>query len=747
MPERRGIDSRTSRHRDNHLGTVVLSPEGPVVAGSHMTWGVTYTAGPYGVDDGGCLLLAVRQMCDWGEPQMEDPAAENYVSATTTSSDATLLVSWNRRAYERPWRQGVMVRVFDGHIRPGEQITITIGDTSGGSPGIRLQTFVEREFAMRLFVDPSGSHQFNQVGDLNPPVVAGPAVGLAMVGPSDAIAGEPSWLHVRTFDHWGNVADSYRGTVEFEDPAGASLPDTYTFTGDDRGFHRFEDVIYGESGIHRISVHDQQNGFSATSNPCRVGQPGTGDMSIYWGDLHGQSGETVGSGDAAAYWDFLHYASGAEYGGHCGNDFQITPEFYQRLRSLVQEHHDPGTFVSFLSYEWSANYPAGGDHNVYFLHDDEEHSPIHRSAHWLLTETPEDGEERHPLPLLQEEFSGRDDVLILPHIGGRRANLDLLADVQQSPVIEISSIHGRFPWFAREALERGLKVGFIAGSDDHCGRPGAAPPSTHDLVVPGGLSAIFASDLTRESLWDGLKTRHCYGSSGERIIVVIDCNGHPMGSEFSTSGPLHFSGTVHGTAPIATLDLMQGTDIIWTLDHLSAPAPAWSGSPLQGQLRLSWSGANSKNRPKVSHWDGGLTLSGGTILNAAPYNLEHPEEGITGSDAQSVSWVSHTSGEEDGIWLDLEVTREAEIVFDTPPLSRSIRLADVGDTPLVLPVDGGVDLQLEVRWTREQPGPLDVEWSYELSDTPAGELPYWVWVTQRDGAVAWSSPMFATVQT
>ena len=32
---------------------------------------------------------------------------------------------------------------------------------------------------------------------------------------------------------------------------------------------------------------------------------------------------------------------------------------------------------------------------------------------------------------------------------------------------------GQFEWLLREAIERGYKVGFVAGSDDHKGRPGA----------------------------------------------------------------------------------------------------------------------------------------------------------------------------------------------------------------------------------------------------------------------------------
>ncbi len=729
---------------ESKLGHVTISPDTPVSAADHITWTISFTTGQYGIDDGGAIMLAVRQMCDWGDPQCNDPAGENYVTAATTA-DATLQISWNRRANLRPWRQALIIRVFDGHLGPGDVVTVKLGDRSGGSAGLRAQTFVESEFAIRVLADPTGSHKFENVGDLSVPIVAGPASGIALIGSSTAVVDEATWLHVRAFDAWGNVATTYEGELEFsvEDVVdfGATLPARCQMTANDRGVRRFEPIAFSKPGIWRVSVKDVSNGFVATANPCRVVEVGEDPKRLYWGDLHGQSGETVGSGDAAAYWDFLHYASGADYGAHCGNDFQITPEFYRRLRELAQLHHEPERFVTFLSYEWSGNHLSGGDHNVYFLHDDEKSSPIHRSGSWLLDAEPDDAEERHPLAALQAEFRGRDDVIILPHVGGRRANLDMLDDVVQSPVIEISSIHGRFPWFAQDALERGLKVGFIAGSDDHCGRPGVAPPSAHDLVVTGGLSAIYAESLTRRSLWDSLKARHCYGSSGERIFIDLEADGHPMGSEYETSEAPKFQGEIHATAPIATVELRRGPEVVWTFDALTVLKPDLTAGANQARLRLAWSGARSKNRPKVQNWNGEAVLAGGKILNASPYNLSHPEEGLILVDDHIVRWNSHTSGEADGIWLELELTPEATLTFSSPAISKTFKVAELGQDPTIVEA-GGVDLQLEVRWVSDAPGPLDLDWSFTDEAVPAGDHAYWLWVTQTDGACAWSSPIY-----
>ena len=101
----------------------------------------------------------------------------------------------------------------------------------------------------------------------------------------------------------------------------------------------------------------------------------------------------------------------------------------------------------------------------HLLHEGQQ---IHRSGHWLIPDRWDEDTDCRSVDRLCAAFRGRKDVLIVPHIGGRRANLDFF-DPELMPAIEIYSCHGVFEWFAQEALERGLVMGFLAGSDDHSG--------------------------------------------------------------------------------------------------------------------------------------------------------------------------------------------------------------------------------------------------------------------------------------
>jgi hypothetical protein len=736
----------TADDETRHLGAVMLTPAAPVVAGSRGTWTLTYTAGALGLDDGAALLVAVRQIADWGPPQTSDPAGANYVRATT-SADATLQVAYSPRAFLRPWRQGLVVTVTDGHLAPGDTITLVLGDRTGGGPGLLMQTFPERHFAFRVLVDCFGSGAYRPLATQPTlTIVAGPAVRLVAVGPATAPTGAPTGLLVRALDRWGNPAPSYRGTVTVAGPPGATLPAPYTFQAAEGGGHRFAGLVFATPATYRLTVADASAGFTATANPCLCHDAAApAPLALYWGDPHGQSEETVGTGDVAAYWAYLRDVAGVDFGAHCGNDFQITTAFYARLRALVQHYHAPGRFIPFLAYEWSGNHAAGGDHNVYFLHDDPARSPLHRSSHWQVADQSDLATDRYPIAALRDEFRGRDDVLLLPHVGGRRANLATVDDVGQSPLIEIASVHGRFPWFARDALELGLRVGFIAGSDDHTGRPGAAPPTNRDLVCWGGLTGVYAPALTRAALWAALRQRHCYGTTGARIIVAVDADGHQLGDVYTTASAPRFTVRVAGTAPIERIELRRGWDVLAAYDALSAPPPGWAEPTTRARLRVTWSGAETKNRRKVTTWDGGLTLSGGRILAATPYHLAHPREHLTLADAQRVTWCSQTSGDEDGVTLDLALSRAAVLHLATPVLGQAFPLRAIGAAPLVVPV-GGADRQVTLRWVQAAPGPLDVTWLATDPAPLAGEQAYWVWLAQADGEWAWSSPLFVTVR-
>jgi len=712
-------------------GTARLDPETPVEAGSYGTWTLTYTVGRYGVDNGGRLKVAMRLASDWGTPQTGDPRGDDYLSASTTGQ-ARLEAWYDPKGHLRPWFRTIIIRVFDGSLAEGDQVFIRIGDRSGGSRGSRAQSFVERGFEFKLLVESFETGLFVEVpGSARLDIVAGPPHRLVVLAPSQVEPGQTFAVTVKAEDRWGNPCDAYVGSLELGGVAG--LPDRYTFRREERGVHRFEGLIVRAEGTHHITVRDVDRPLSATSNPIQCG-PFTGRPRLFWGDIHGQSGETVGTGTAEEYFRFARDVAAMDFCAHAANDFQVSQAHWKDLCGQVKAFHQPGRFVTFLAYEWSGTTPAGGDHNVYFLGDDQ---VIRRSSHWQVPDRSDAATDRYPLSALLEEFRGDPEVMVIPHVGGRHANLEYF-EPSLEPVLEICSTHGRFEWLLEEALRRGYRVGVIGGSDDHTGRPGASRGTAGSLGVQGGLAGVYATSLTRESVWEAIRSRRCYASTGERIILWVEADGHPMGAEFTASAPPELRVEVVGTAPLEFVEIRRGLEVVYRHPLVEVPPEGpW-------RIKVAWGGARLRGRGRQTRWDGRLMVEGGRLLSASEFAFDVPTQGVVRRDDHSVEWRSSTAGDVDGLSLELEGSLQTVLRFESGPASFQLALKELQNGPARIDA-GGLDQHVQVWRASAAPTPSNLTFAFTDRSTSPGTHAYFVRVMQADGEMAWSSPIYVTL--
>ena len=74
----------------------------------------------------------------------------------------------------------------------------------------------------------------------------------------------------------------------------------------------------------------------------------------------------------------------------------------------------------------------------------------------------------------------------------------------------------------KDIFSRGFSPGLYGGSDDHRAKAGFmghvaadGAPTPH----PSGLTAVVCSSATRGHIYDALKNKHCYATTGARIIL------------------------------------------------------------------------------------------------------------------------------------------------------------------------------------------------------------------------------------
>jgi len=734
-----------STYQQHELGSVVVEPATTHVAGSTQTLTLTYTAGKFGIDDTGGIKIAFRQSSDMQRFQTDDAEAPGFVTAE--ASNGAVLSLLCGRYNIRPYQNTVFIRVVKGFLRPGESIRVTLG----AGRGIRLQTAAEKAFPLKVLVDAFATHDFVELPaspalDIEP----GEGVAVKVLAPGRRHVGEAFRLGLVPTDRWTNPTNAFEGTFRITATLPVEgLPETIAF---ERGkaiiaLEGLRCAAAGELRITLTDVADEARRFG--SNPTWVV---LGDApNIYWADLHAQSGETVGAGTAAEYFAFARDKAFLDATGHQGNDFQITDAFWVELNRLYAAYQQDGRFVTLPGYEWSGNTGLGGDHNVYYTH---ENGTLHRSSK-VLTFNEGGSEAFHITDLFKAVDPA--DTLMFAHVGGRYADIAQGHDGRLVRAVEVHSSWGTFEWILHDALKLGHRPGVVANSDDHKCRPGLTTPGAAQFGAMGGLTGYFMKELSRQGLIDAIRSRRCYGTSGARILIDLEATSEKpltvygddpaLGPTTQTTGArlvmgqvasggagrLRLEASVAGTAPIERLDVFDGVDLIRTVRPWQASASK--------RVRVLWQGAEYRGRGRETKWDGSLDVSGNRIVSVAKVNDFHPERAPRLTEGREVAWNSITTGNLGGLDLMLAEERAGTLSITTGPATLTVDLADVGFEPVEVDA-GGLGRKLSVYRLPEARGPMDhaLDETFDLS--PDREHALYLRVTQEDGHQAWTSPIY-----
>ena len=504
-----------SNYLPERMGTAAISPTGKFEAGSFQSFTLVYTAGYFGIDDTGSIKIVHRFASDMGRPQWNDPKAANYTTVEA-SNGAVLDVLYDPKLNIRPWDKTLMIRVMRGFLREGHTITVRFGDPRQGSPGMRVQTFVEPTFEFRVLVDAFATCDYVELS-VQPTIsiVAGPPSGWKAILPTLCRRGETFRLGFKGEDKWGNPSDQVEGpfSLRANRPV-RGLPETFSMR---RGEHAksIDGLSAAEPGDLLIEVFDPDGNLLCVSNPLRIA--GEAPLRSYWCDLHGQSEETIGTNSARELIEFARDRAFLDGMSHQGNDFQITSAFWNELNDLTREYNEDGSFIIFPGYEWSGNTGLGGDRNVLFMREGQQ---IHRSSHALVDDQGDLPTDANSAEQLFDALKNKDCV-VFAHIGGRYADIRMAHDARIERSVEVHSDWGTFEWLLHDALEQGYRVGILANSDGHKGRHGASHPGASLFGAYGGLSCLLAGELTRAGLFDALRRRHHYATTGCRMLLDI----------------------------------------------------------------------------------------------------------------------------------------------------------------------------------------------------------------------------------
>ena len=735
---------------DDGFGAARIEPADEVIAGSYGTWRLTYEAGTNGAAVGGRLRVRTDSDTDWGIPQFFDPTAEDHL--TVTAPDGV------RVSIQVGGPKSLTLRIHGRGLEPGERITLKLGDTSGGGPGSRAQTFLEARHDFLFEVDVKGDGNAVLLADSpRVTIVGGPAERLVLVAPSSVVVGEPFRLIVKAEDGWGNSSSCFRGVVELSGDGINFLDRTVSF--DDcsdlppmqRGVRSIEGLIAKHSGVLRVVAAVPESDLAARSNPI-MATAAAGQYQLQWADPHGGQ-----IGSAAKIGDFFRYArdvSGVQFVGYQRNADVISAEDWAVQQAAEKELHELNRFIPIPGYEWSGRTPEGGHHNVYLRRHDQ---PVRRNP---PAEAPQSIDTETELPHIRDVYDAyrNTDTIITPHVGGEHSNLNWHEPTLE-PAMEISSSHGSFEWAIREIIERGYQLGFLGGSDCYTGRPGDDRPG-HQLrrYAKSGLTGIYTRAVTLDAFFEAMRARRVYATTGARIVLHIQADGNWLGSKYTTSVPPRLTVNVAGTAPLQSVEIYRGLERVCSHRFEQEQAP--------NRIRVTWDGASRMSSYSGIVWDGSLTVDGASVESARSLRFDSPRSFFRLPDGNNVSWHAWGCGYPMGLLIDLDgddaelqiaVTSQAitgpmygghgeaggprRISFapaDRISLSTSLRDLRAGSVDLPL---GILDRRISVSLDHA-PGVETAQFDFRDEDVEPGVNPYWIRVVQSDLEMAWSSPIY-----
>jgi hypothetical protein len=278
-----------------------------------------------------------------------------------------------------------------------------------------------------------------------------------------------------------------------------------------------------------------------------------------------------------------------------------------------------------------------------FMHEGRQ---IHRSSHALVDDLSDLASDANSADDLFQALKD-EDCVVIAHIGGRYADIKIAHDVRIERSVEVHSDWGTFEWLIQDALEQGYRVGIVANSDGHKGRHGASHPGASLFGAYGGLTCLLAKELTRASLFEALRRRHHYATTGCRMLLDVRADfaggallfsddpnlggaaGTPVRSAMmgdilrSNDAEVEFSVNAIASAPIERVEIRNGLEVLETWRPYAEPASECStgGIALGRRIRVIWEGSEYRGRGRQTVWDGGCTLDGNRFEHIAPINL------------------------------------------------------------------------------------------------------------------------------
>jgi hypothetical protein len=259
-------------------------------------------------------------------------------------------------------------------------------------------------------------------------------------------------------------------------------------------------------------------------------------------------------------------------------------------------------------------------------------------------------------------------------------------------------------------------------------------------------------------LFEALRKRHHYATTGCRMVLDVRAAFCSDALRFSDDPNLgaatgiavrsammgdilrsaetevEFTIDAIASAPIERVEIRNGLEVLETWRPYEADA-------LGRRIRVIWEGSEYRGRGRQTIWDGGCTLDGNRFERIAPINLWNLDKKLEQTGPGSLAWTALTTGGFGGFDAWLSDPLAGTLRIDTALVRCEIPVAGIGRDDLVFDA-GGIKRRIRVFRLPDENPHRTMRLSRRIPLRAQGDNALYVCVTQEDGHLIWSSPIY-----
>jgi hypothetical protein len=512
---------------------------------------------------------------DWTVPTTELKRSGHVIYMTLPSGEVL-----GAKAVDLPSRSGpVFDFILPKEIKATTTLTITMGSYQGSGKElpeseIAAQTFTQRRRTFFLYIDTKGKTSFDSPDEFNLDVKGNTLQLIRVLTPAFVTRGKRFDITIRFEDLFGNLT-GYAPEDTLIELSYEHLRENLNWKlfVPETGFITLPNLYFNEPGTYRIQLKNTSTHELAFSAPIRCFQEDSAQL--LWGLLHGESEKIdILEEPETALRHFRDEACFNFFASSCfSQENQTSSESWKNVGNSISEFNEEDRFSTLLGFQWTGAHAKEGSRLIVHSKDAK---PLLRS----------DDIKTNSLKKLYKSLNPKENLSVIifpmsPKNGCDFTDFDpqfeRLAEIynawgssecthKEGNLYSISSAPGKVSEWPQgslhAALHAGCRFGFVAGGLDDRATFSDYFDSKQVQYTPG-LTAVIAKIHSRESLFEAFYQRHCFATTGERILLDFMICNQPMGSEIdAVQKPglvvnRYLHGFVAGTQSLSKIEVIR----------------------------------------------------------------------------------------------------------------------------------------------------------------------------------------------